>query len=91
MFSFPQFAVLILACAVTVAYFVMLSDRLNLRLFTFFIVSMGITVVFCVVSLVLIPSAWAVIGVAQCALYDVGSLIHLMQGKRTVREVTELK
>jgi hypothetical protein len=73
----------------TVAYFVMLSDRLGLRLFTFFVVSLMMTAAFSVVSLLLIPSVWAVAGLPQCVLYDIGSLIHLISGKRTVREVTE--
>jgi len=90
MFTFPALWLGIVSLAQTVAYFVMLSPRINLKLWVFLLISLGMTALVAV-TYVLAPSKWIWYGGIQVALYDVGCIVNLLLRKKTVREVVGIK
>ena len=90
MFTFPALWLGILSLAQTIAYFVMLSPRFDLKIWIFLLVSLGFSALVATVYF-LAPSDWIWYGGVQAALYDVGCIVQLLLRKKTVRDVVGTK
>lgn len=89
--SLNDIVALCFLATLTVSYFILMSDRLNLKLLTFFVLSLLFTLAAALLGIVFFPSYITIASMLQCAFYDIGSFLHLLSGKRTVREVTMIK
>lgn len=91
MFSFlikpPHLWLLIALCAVNLIYFIMMTPKFNLHLGVFLGVSIFFTLGF-LISFYIFATLWNGIGIIICLLYDAGSIVHLIKGKRYVKEIT---
>lgn len=76
---------------VFVLYLFLLSDRLNLRIWVFLIISATLTAAVCVVEFVLYPTAMGIAAVFVCALFDVSCVVHLIFKRKRVMDLTKKK
>lgn len=90
MFQFPTVITLIVSVLMLIAYAILIMPKWNLRLKTVLIVSLVFSVIQVLLAIFL-PSYWIIFGCGQCLLYDIGLLTHLLNGKRTMRDVVGQK
>lgn len=86
MFTFPALAILIASVSMTAVYFALMLPRWNLSLVVFLLVSLTLTAIQIALYFT-VSHDWAVYGIGQCVLYDVGASVQLMLGKRHMRDV----
>ena len=74
---------------VTLMFFILMSPKINIRLVLFLAISIISLVVFILILVYWVFAVWAIIGLGQSLLYSLGAAVHLIKGKRTVKEVME--
>lgn len=86
MFSLRSGVCMAVVAAVNIIYFVLMSKRLNLHLGWLLAYSLLATAI-CVFVTFKWFNLWTPVGALICVLYDLGITVHLINGKRYVKDV----
>ncbi|HEY8424281.1 MAG TPA: hypothetical protein VIL23_05970 [Clostridia bacterium] len=89
LFSPPRLWIFIIFAAEVITYMILMTPKINLRLSVFLGVSVGFVIGFILIIIFWVNTIWAVIGLSTAVLYCAGTTVHIIKGKRYVKDIVE--
>ena len=89
LFSAPRLWIFFIFAAQVIIYLIIMSPKINLHLGVFLGISIAFLAMFVLILIFWIITIWAVLGMFLALLYCSGVTVHLIKGKRRIKEILE--
>ena len=89
LFGFPNLWIFFILIGFNLLFFILMSPKINIHLGVFLGLSIAFLAAFILIINFWIFTIWAIIGMFQSLLYSLGSTVHIIKGKRNVKEVMD--
>ncbi|HEY8420082.1 MAG TPA: hypothetical protein VIL03_06605 [Clostridia bacterium] len=89
LFSPPRLWIFLILLAEIITYLIIMSPKINLHLGVFLGISAGFLIMFILILALWVFTTWAIIGIFVAVLYCAGTTIHLIRGKRRIKDILD--
>lgn len=87
LFGFPNLWIFFILIVFNLIFFILMSPKINLHLGVFLGLSIACFLSFLLIMAFWVFSVWAIAGMIESLLYSLGSFVHILKGKRWVKDV----
>jgi hypothetical protein len=89
LFSPPRLWVFLILLAEIITYLIIMSPKINLHLGAFLGISAGLLIAFILIFTLWVFTIWAILGIFIAVLYCAGTTVHLIRGKRYIKDILD--